>query len=106
MYDAKIAEGVDAIVVALCSDYERRRRAIEEHTVNNRTDAEYKYYNFKIFDAVAEVIGERYVNVFINEIGKKIGYAKSEINFMSEVTYKKYKYLIKENIAKKLHLID
>ena len=106
MYDAKIAKGVEAIVVALCFDYDRRRQVIEEHTASSRTDAEYKYYNFKIFDAAAEVIGERYVNVFINEIGRKIGYAKSKINFMSEVTYKKYKQLIKENIAKKLHLID
>ena len=42
----------------------------------------------------------------INEIGRKIGYAKSDDLTVSEVTYKKYKRLAKDNIAKKLHLTD
>ncbi len=34
------------------------------------------------------------------------GFAKRKIDFMSEGTYKSYKRLITDNIAKKLHLYD
>lgn len=99
-------ETLDFLVTALCLDYERRQRAITEHSVSKRVDTEFRYYNFKIFDAAAEIAGERDAPVYIREIGNKIGYAKSDMYRLSEVTYKKYKKLIKENIARKLHLTD
>lgn len=101
-----LSESVDSLVVALCKDYFRRKEALENKSVTKRTDTEFRYYNFKIFDASCEVIGERYAELYIKEIGKKIGYAKTEMPFFSEVTYKSYKAVIKENIARKLHLID
>lgn len=106
MRDGILSESVDALVVALCRDYFRRKEAIEEKSVAKRTDTEFRYYNFKIFDAVSEIIGERYAETYIKEIGRKTGYAKTSLYFLSEVTYKTHKLLIKENIAKKLHLID
>ena len=101
-----IKDTLDVLVCALCLDYGRRQRAIEERMVTKRTDTEFRYYNFKIFDAAAEIVGERDADVYINEIGRKIGYAKTSLEYVSEATYKKYKQLIKENIAKKLHLRD
>ena len=101
-----LTKSADLLISALCNDYFRRKEAIEQKSVTKRTDTEFRYYNFKIFDAVSEIAGEKYAETYINEIGKRIGYAKSELYFLSEVTYKKYKKLIKENIAKKLHLID
>lgn len=97
---------LDALVVALCLDYERRAKAIDLSSASRRTDIEYKYLNFKIYNAVAEISGDALAHTYINEIGNKIGYAKSEIDELSEVTYKNYKRLMKENIAKKLHLCD
>ena len=101
-----IESTLDALVIALCLDYDRRRKAIEDRCATKRTDTEYRYLNFKIYDAVAEIVGERYAEIYINEIGRKIGYAKSDDLTVSEVTYKKYKRLAKDNIAKKLHLTD
>ncbi len=90
--------------MALCLDYARRKNAIEKRSAPHRTDTEYRYLNFKIYDAVAEIVGDGCAEMYIEEIGKKVGYAKSGDYMISEVTYKKYKRLAKENIAKKLHL--
>ena len=106
MCDGVLTKSVEAVVVALCLDYERRERALLEKSVTKRTDTEFRYYNFKIFDAVAEITGERYALDYINEIGRRTGYAKTKLDFQSEVSYKNLKKIIKENIAKKLHLID
>ncbi|MBQ8720436.1 MAG: hypothetical protein IJY65_05325 [Clostridia bacterium] len=101
-----LAAGVETLVVALCLDYERREEAMRVGSVSHRTDMEYRYLNFKIYDAAAEIVGERDACLFINEIGRKVGYAQSEIGAMSEAAYKIRKREVKVNIAKKLHLID
>ena len=97
---------LDTLVIALCLDYFRRQKAIEERNVTKRTDTEFRYYNFKIFAATSEIVGEHMAERYIKEIGNRTGYAKTSIEGMSEITYKNYKRLIKNNIAKKLHLRD
>ncbi len=97
---------VYAVVDALCLDYFRRRDAIVAHTASHRTETEFKYLNFKIYDAAAEVVGEFHAELYIKEVGENIGYARSALYRLSEVTYKRYKRLVRENIAKKLHLTD
>ena len=106
MASRNVESTLDTLVIALCIDYARREAAIISRSLSKRTDTEYRYYNFKIFAAVAEIVGERYADGYIKEIGNRTGYAKSEISGVSEVTYKNYKRLIKNNIAKKLHLRD
>ena len=106
MHNGRIAESLDALVTALCLDYGRRQRAIEERSAARRTETEFRYLNFKIYDAVAEVVGEPLAEAYIYEIGNKTGYAKSKIDCLSEVTYKSYKRMARDNIAKKLHLTD
>ena len=101
-----VESSLDTLVIALCLDYGRRQRAIEERCVTKRTDTEFRYYNFKIFDAAAEIVGERFAARYIEEIGERVGYAKSSVDCVSEITYKNYKRRIKDNIAKKLHLCD
>ena len=102
----KIENGLDLLITALCLDYLRRQRALELGTVSRRIDTEFRYYNFKIFDATSEVVGEKLAEIYIEEIGKRTGYAQSKIDCASETAYKEYKRRIKENIAKKLHLCD
>ncbi len=96
---------LDQLVVALCADYPRQQKAIEERTAPKRIDTEYRYYCFKIYDAAAEIAGERLAEVFITEIGNRIGYAKSALYYYSESHYKETKLKVKQNIAKRLHLI-
>ena len=97
---------LDALVVALCRDYTRRQVAISSGALSKRTLTEYKYINANIYEAVAEIVGERDVLNYIEEIGGMTGFAKSKICYMSEGTYKAYKRMIIDNIAKKLHLCD
>lgn len=104
MASRKIESTLDTLVIALCLDYRRRQKAIEERSAAKRTDTEYRYYNFKIFDAVSEIAGERFADQYIEEIGNRVGYAKSSIPCVSETIYKQYKRLIINNIAKRLHL--
>ena len=94
---------LDNIIVALCADYQRREDAIREGSVSRRTEMEYRYINYRIFDGVAEVVGADDALTYIYEIGRKIGYAKSKID-ISELSYKNNKLEIKINVACKLHL--
>ncbi|MBR2930909.1 MAG: hypothetical protein IKC32_06735 [Clostridia bacterium] len=95
---------LDALVGALCADYERRKDAMTLGSVNKRCAMEYKYINYLMLEGAAEVVGERYAELYINEIGRRIGYAKTEHPAVDENTYKLSKQAVKMNIAKKLHL--
>lgn len=106
MHAKSIESTLDTLVIALCLDFERRQAVILKRDATRRTDTEYRYYNFKIFDAAADIVGEDMAELYIKEIGSRVGYAKSEVPDVSEVTYKNYKRMIKNNIAKKLHLAD
>ncbi|MBQ8372552.1 MAG: hypothetical protein IJX38_06430 [Clostridia bacterium] len=99
-------ESLDSLVCAMCADYERRQTAIDERSATRRTDMEYRYLNFHILDAASEIAGERYGIIYVNEIGRRIGYASSLVDHLSEGAYKLEKQRIKENIARKLHLLD
>ena len=99
-------DSLSEIIVALCADYDRRRRALIESSVTRRVRMEYIYINGRMKDAAAEIVGEGYAERFIDDIGARVGYASSELDFCSEGQYKKYKKEIKDNIAKKLYLID
>ena len=101
-----IPDTAKAVVRALCLDYPRRRDIIENHTAKGRVENEMKYYNYKIFDAVAEVIDEKMVENLISDIGERRGYIYSEINSISETTYKIRKQEAVYNIAKGLYLIN
>ena len=101
-----IPDTVGALVRALCLDYPRRREIIENHTAAGRVENELKYYNYKMYDAVAEVVEEKMVNDMISDIGQRRGYAYSDIAYISETTYKLRKQEAIYNIAKRLYLIN
>ena len=101
-----ISPSVDKIVVALCADYGRRKRAIAEKCVCRRTDTELRYLTARIYDAVAEVVGVPLAEHFIKDIGHCLGYANTQLDCMSEVTYKNLKKQARELIAVRLHLVD
>ena len=105
MDNGMLEPSLDMLIVALCRDYFRQRAAIEGHTVEKRVDTEYRYYCFKIYDAVSEIVGDRLSMIFITEIANRVGYAKSELYYYSEKHYKETKLRVKQNIAKRLHLI-
>ena len=96
---------LDQLVVALCADYERRKSAIGIEAVSPRCAMEYKYMNYLIFEGAAEVVGTSFAELYINEIGRKIGFAATKHPAVTEQTYKLEKQEVKINIAKKLHLI-
>ena len=104
MQNKNVINTLDLLVRALCADYGRREEIILKGTAERRVDNELRYLNFKIFDSISEVVGERHADIFISEIGKSIGYARSGVDCMSEGMYKKYKALVKSNIAKRLYL--
>ncbi len=101
-----LAPTLDAAVVALCADFERREVLLEEESLSARTEAELRYLNYLISEATAEIADARYVNMFIRDIGARVGYAYSLVEGMGEITYKMQKLRIKSNIARKLHLCD
>lgn len=101
-----LPESLDKMIVALLGDYKRRKDAILERSFSRRTEMEYRYINYRIEEGALEICPINCVESFIDEIAMHRGYANSDIDCMSEVTYKKQKQQIKFNIARKLHLID
>ena len=93
---------LDDLVVALCRDFFRRERRCD----NRRVAMEHKYINTKMIEAVSEVIGNRYAEMMIREIGERVGYAASGIDDLSESTYKRKKVEVKLAIARKLYLLE
>jgi hypothetical protein len=105
LYETKT---LDQVCIALCADFRRRARTIAERSASRRTIIEYRYLNDRIFFATLSLAGERESAYrYIEEIGGKIGYAKSSFaDEISEVTYKKRKMEIKRRILVALHLVD
>ena len=97
---------VAAIVEAYCADFDRRIRAVRDRSVSKRTEAEYRYLNAGVYTGAVNVVGEELAHLYIYEIGRKLGYAHSSVDGVGEVKYKNNKKLIKEAIARELHLID
>ena len=97
---------LDALVVAACADYKRRSALIDAGVASRRTDAELRYLNYQLLTAAAEIVGYSQSEIYIHEIGARIGYAYSALDSVSETTYKNHKKLIKRQIARKLHLCD
>ncbi len=101
-----IPDTLGAVVRALCLDYPRRRKIIENHTAAGRVENEMKYYNYKIYDAVAEIIDEKMAEDMICDIGEKRGYIHSNITSICESTYKIRKQEAVYSIARGLYLIN
>ena len=97
---------LDLLVIALCRDYERRKRLIRERGISYRTETEFIYLNYKVLNAARDIAGIRDAEIFIHEIGNKTGYLNTRLSYYSESVYKKYKRAIIENIARALHLCD
>lgn len=96
---------LDRVIIALCADYDRRKSAVAQKLVNPRCTMEYKYLNYRIYEAAAEIVGAAYAELYIDEIGRSVGYAKTAHPAAGEQTYKTEKQEVKHNIARKLHLI-
>ncbi len=97
---------IEGVAISLCADYFRRKKCIAERTVGKRVRMEYSYINAKVLDAAAGIVGTALAEIFIWEIGRCIGFARSEVNTMSELTYKTKKAKIKEEILRNIYYID
>jgi hypothetical protein len=97
---------LDDVVIALCKDYGRREDIVNRSGCTERTAIEYRYLNYRIREAAEEIAGERYAMPFIEDIGKSIGYARTEMSGFCEADYKSTKRAVKLGIARSLHLLD
>ena len=64
-----IADSFDMLIVALCADFDRRDRALSGGNLERSVEMEYRYYNYKIYQAAAEVVGAPEARMYINDIG-------------------------------------
>ena len=92
------------VITALAADYDRRKRAITEERLPRRVLMEYAYINTRMLAAAGEIAGIYLAEIIIREIGSKTGYANSEIDCVSELSYKRIKQKAKRQIAKALYL--
>ena len=94
-------DSLDTLIVALCADFERRSHG----SPDRRVAMEFKYLNTRMTEGAAEIVGHRLAEQMILEIGRRIGYASSMIEDISESTYKRKKQAVKRSIARKLYLM-
>ncbi len=98
-------KSLEGLIVAMCADFDRRQKAIEEKALPKRVLMEYKFLNLRILEGAMEAVGINEAKQFIDDIGARRGYAKSPIDGFSEPVYKMKKAKAKISIAKKLSLI-
>ena len=96
---------LDAHLVALCADYDRRERVVRERSSTYRVIMTYKFLNYKILEAAISVAGNRDAPIFIKDIGNHIGYSDTEVA-LSESVYKLRKLDVKLAILRSLGLFD
>ncbi len=100
-----ITSSLDELIRAHCADYERRELLIIEKCMPRRVDMELRYLNYKIYEATSQIVGEDNAGIFIDEIGRRIGYANTLIDDMPERIYKELKKRVRDNIARGLYLV-
>lgn len=98
---------LDALLCALCADFDRRRLAIGEGRLSRRVLFEYRYLNDRILGAAISVCADyESALTYVREIGARTGYANSALEEVSEITYKRRKNEIRRRILEQLSLID
>ena len=100
-----ICAPVYQVVCALCLDYDRRDKALKQHTENEKVLLTYRYLNETIDRAIAEVCEEVIRADMRKDIGNCVGAVQTRISYLSEGTYKDRKRKSIEAIARNLHLI-
>ena len=100
-----IPVGLDEVIIALCADYSRRAEVISRRNAPYNVIMEYRFLNYRILNAAAEIAGSRDAMFFVKDIGNNIGYAESDLFVLSETVYKERKKEVKENIARRLSLM-
>lgn len=102
----KLPAGLDTLLTGLCLDYPRREEILRSGEGNFRVRMEYAYLNARVFEAAREECrDDEEARLYLEEIGGRIGYANSRAD-CSETTYKKKKQRIRQNILRRMHLVD
>lgn len=106
MYSEEVMpKGLENLVVGLCADYGRRGQIIKRRSATYGVIMQCRFLNYKIYNAACQIAGDADAEVFIREIGERVGYSRSKLSKLSEIDYKKRKAAIKRNIAKELLLM-
>ena len=102
-YARRDTEGL--MVEALCADYDRRERLIDDVSAPLRTRIECRYINTRLYEAVRACCADREeARLFLREIGRRQGYAYYDTP-LSEAAYKEKKCEIRRQILCGLHLV-
>lgn len=96
---------VNRVVVALCGDYDRRKKEIEKNKIDSSTIEYYKYLNAAIDEAIDEECEEGIRGTMRSDIGNGVGHRRTQLYYMAVGTYKSRKRNSKYRIAKKLNLL-
>ena len=99
-------KSLDMVITALAADYKRRAEEIAKKELPPRIIMEYKYYNTKIFNAVAAVVGEADAERYISDIGSHSGYPKNGDIYVAEAIYYRRKRECRGGIARALNFIE
>ena len=106
MYDEYVMPmELEGLIVALCADFCRRSKVIQDKSAPYNVIMEYRFLNYRIVNAAIEIAGSRDALEFIWDIGSGRGYAESELWVLSEAVYKQRKKEVKSNIARRLSLM-
>ena len=96
---------VNRVVVAICGDYDRRKREIEKNKIDGETLSHYRQLNDLIDEAITEECEVGIRSTMREDIGNGVGHRRTQLYYISPGTYKTRKRNAKYRIAKKLNLL-
>ena len=99
-------KGVYDVVVTLCADYDRRKKAIAVGNIDAVHLEYYKLLNETIDKSIEETVDVGIRKQMLKDIAERVGHKKSMcLHYISPVTYKAQKREAIYFIAKNLQLI-
>ena len=105
MTNTTLPLSVNRVVVAICGDYDRRKKEIEKNNIDKETLLHYKQLNSAIDEALGETCEQAILPTMRNDIGNGVGHRRTQLYYMATNTYKSRKRNAKYRIAKKLNLV-
>ena len=105
MKEKKIPDGVDKIIVAICKDYPRRKKALEHGRAHGQTKRYFLRLNNAIETALDEECDEWVRVDMLTDIAENRGFRKTRSCYVTQRSYYDSKRRVKHALARKLHLL-
>ncbi len=105
MKQGRIPDEVEKIIIAICNDYPRRKRALDRGEAHGQTKRYFLRLNNAIDEALSEECDEWVRQDMLTDIAENRGFRKTRSCYLTQRGYYDSKRRVKHALARKLHLL-